>query len=157
LNDLKKFAQQFQLHTEVPADLLPILARDEAKQREIEAKAARNIDHPVEKPASSNDKSAAEDVLAPTAEVEPITQIIGTSENEQRPLNIPLDTGHDRMLSQVDLPSLVPIQQPLPASHSEATIAVQHRPASLTQPSSQAANKPRKKKARKKRNQGTTS
>lgn len=39
INDLKKFAQNFKLHTPVPNDLVPILAKDEKKQQEIIDKA----------------------------------------------------------------------------------------------------------------------
>lgn len=35
LNDLKDFSEQFRLHTPVPVDLVPILAKDEEKQRKI--------------------------------------------------------------------------------------------------------------------------
>ncbi|KAF2424816.1 hypothetical protein EJ08DRAFT_410011 [Tothia fuscella] len=39
LNDLKKFAENFKLHTAVPKDLVPILAKDKKKQDEIVMKA----------------------------------------------------------------------------------------------------------------------
>jgi hypothetical protein len=42
LNDLKKFAQNFKLHTEVPQDLIPILAKDKGKQEAIIQKALKN-------------------------------------------------------------------------------------------------------------------
>ncbi|KAK5251226.1 poly(A)-binding protein binding protein, partial [Cryomyces antarcticus] len=41
MNDLKKFAQNFKLKTEVPQDLIPILAKDKTKQDEIIEKAKR--------------------------------------------------------------------------------------------------------------------
>ena len=41
LNDLKKFSTNFKLLTPVPKDLIPILAKDEGKQREIVQKAQR--------------------------------------------------------------------------------------------------------------------
>ena len=50
LNDLMKFSQNFKLHTPVPKDLVPILAKDKSKQEEIIEKAQRN--------AESNEKSA---------------------------------------------------------------------------------------------------
>ncbi|OCK81729.1 hypothetical protein K432DRAFT_8142 [Lepidopterella palustris CBS 459.81] len=43
LNDLKKFSQNFKLHTPVPQDLVPILAKDENKQLEIVEKALRTV------------------------------------------------------------------------------------------------------------------
>lgn len=39
INDLRKFAQNFKLHTPVPTDLVPILAKDEKKRKEIVEKA----------------------------------------------------------------------------------------------------------------------
>jgi hypothetical protein len=39
LNDLKKFAMSFKLHTPIPNDLLPVLSKDEEKQRRLEASA----------------------------------------------------------------------------------------------------------------------
>lgn len=42
LNDLKAFATSFKLHTPVPSDLVPIIAKDPKKQKEIQAKAQRN-------------------------------------------------------------------------------------------------------------------
>ena len=42
LNDLKKFSQNFKLLTPVPNDLVPILARDEGRQKEIVQLALKN-------------------------------------------------------------------------------------------------------------------
>ena len=44
LNDLKKFSTNFKLHTPVPKDLVPILAKDTAKQNEIVEKAQREAE-----------------------------------------------------------------------------------------------------------------
>jgi hypothetical protein len=44
LNDLKKFAQSFKLHTPVPQDLVPILAKDKGKQEKIVEKALRIVE-----------------------------------------------------------------------------------------------------------------
>ncbi|KAF2200441.1 hypothetical protein GQ43DRAFT_73040 [Delitschia confertaspora ATCC 74209] len=43
LNDLRKFSQNFKLHTPVPQDLVPILAKDENKQQQIVEKALRAV------------------------------------------------------------------------------------------------------------------
>lgn len=43
-NDLMKFAKNFKLQTPVPKDLIPILAKDKAKQEEIIEKAQRNAE-----------------------------------------------------------------------------------------------------------------
>ncbi|TGO31487.1 hypothetical protein BHYA_0655g00010 [Botrytis hyacinthi] len=58
LNDLKRFANDFKLHTPVPSDLVPIIAKDPAKQKAIQEKAQRN---------------AEEAKLNPTDSVKPIT------------------------------------------------------------------------------------
>ncbi len=42
LNDLMRFSKNFKLHTPVPKDLVPILAKDKSKQEEIMEKAQRN-------------------------------------------------------------------------------------------------------------------
>ncbi|RKF83547.1 hypothetical protein GcM3_012013 [Golovinomyces cichoracearum] len=47
LNDLKAFANNFKLNTPVPSDLVPIIARDPKKQKEIQAKAQRNAEEAV--------------------------------------------------------------------------------------------------------------
>ncbi|TAQ84704.1 hypothetical protein B7494_g6978 [Chlorociboria aeruginascens] len=44
LNDLKRFAINFKLNTPVPSDLVPIIAKDPAKQKEIQEKARRNAE-----------------------------------------------------------------------------------------------------------------
>ena len=38
LNDLKKFADSFKLHTPIPSDLVQIIAKDPAKLKEIQDK-----------------------------------------------------------------------------------------------------------------------
>ena len=43
LNDLKKFSQNFKLHTPVPSDLVPILAKEKTKQEEIVERAIKNM------------------------------------------------------------------------------------------------------------------
>lgn len=60
LNDLKKFSSNFKLHTPVPKDLVPILAKDKTKQQEIMEKAQRETEQKVAVPpktlASSGDQ-----------------------------------------------------------------------------------------------------
>ncbi|KAK9466297.1 hypothetical protein V1512DRAFT_208906 [Lipomyces arxii] len=45
LSELMEFSQKFKLHTPVPMDLVPILAKDKAKQDEIIQKSAVNAQH----------------------------------------------------------------------------------------------------------------
>jgi hypothetical protein len=44
LSDLKKFADSFKLNTPVPEDLIPIIAKDPARQQEIKENAKRNAE-----------------------------------------------------------------------------------------------------------------
>lgn len=56
INDLMKFSQNFKLHTPVPKDLVPILAKDKSKQEEImekAQKAAQQVSSTSSKPASA--------------------------------------------------------------------------------------------------------
>lgn len=63
LNDLKKFSTNFKLHTPVPKDLVPILAKDTAKQHEIIEKAQREAEQKAVAPskilASSGDQPSS--------------------------------------------------------------------------------------------------
>jgi hypothetical protein len=71
LNDLKKFADSFKLTTPVPSDLVPIIAKDPAKQKEIQEKAKRNAEeskaHPSEavKPITVTPDAAAKPAQRP--------------------------------------------------------------------------------------------
>ena len=58
LNDLKKFSTNFKLHTPVPKDLVPILAKDTAKQHEIVEKAQREAEQKVTTPPKTSASSA---------------------------------------------------------------------------------------------------
>ena len=63
LNDLKKFSTNFKLHTPVPKDLVPILAKDKAKQEEIVEKAHREAEQKAATPPrtlpSSGDQTSS--------------------------------------------------------------------------------------------------
>ena len=58
LNDLKKFSTNFRLHTPVPKDLVPILAKDTAKQHEIVEKAQREAEQKAATPPKTLASSA---------------------------------------------------------------------------------------------------
>lgn len=58
LNDLKKFSTNFKLHTPVPKDLVPILAKDTAKQHEIVEKAQREAEQKAATPPKTSATSA---------------------------------------------------------------------------------------------------
>jgi hypothetical protein len=53
LNDLKKFADSFKLTTPVPSDLVSIIAKDPAKQKEIQEKAKRNAEESKANPEAA--------------------------------------------------------------------------------------------------------
>ena len=53
LNDLKKFADSFKLNTPVPSDLVSIIAKDPAKQKEIQEKAKRNAEEAKANPSEA--------------------------------------------------------------------------------------------------------
>lgn len=64
LNDLKNFASSFKLNTPVPSDLVSIIAKDPAKQKEIQEKAKRNAE-------SAKASSEAAKPIPPVQEVKP--------------------------------------------------------------------------------------
>jgi hypothetical protein len=82
LNDLKKFADSFKLHTPVPSDLVSIIAKDPAKQKEIQEKAKRNAEE-----AKANPSEAVKPVAPATdarSAPRPVPATHGTS-----PSNVP--------------------------------------------------------------------
>ena len=72
LNDLKKFSQNFKLHTPVPQDLVPILAKDEDKQQQIVEKALRTVQElkatpPKAAPVAAEQKAPRSNNVKPDA------------------------------------------------------------------------------------------
>lgn len=72
LNDLKKFSQNFKLHTPVPTDLVPILAKDEDKQQQIVEKALRTVQElkatpPKAAPVAAEQKAPRSNNVKPDA------------------------------------------------------------------------------------------
>lgn len=57
LQDLKKFGESFKLSTPVPSDLIPIIAKDPAKQKAIQEKALQNAEE-IAKAKLTQDKDA---------------------------------------------------------------------------------------------------
>ncbi|KAF2742455.1 hypothetical protein M011DRAFT_266920 [Sporormia fimetaria CBS 119925] len=80
INDLKKFALNFKLSKPLPSDLVPILAKDESKQREIVEKARRAVQ---EKTSSAQAAPAAAD-----AKPTPVTNVANTASaaNTSKPM-----------------------------------------------------------------------
>ncbi|KAH6683218.1 hypothetical protein B0J14DRAFT_647440 [Halenospora varia] len=116
LNDLKKFADSFKLNTPVPSDLVSIIAKDPAKQKEIQEKAKRNAEE-----AKANPSEAAKPIV-PIPEARPTPRPVaathGTSpsnvpsrQNPSRPTGFPHQGGYNRA-AQSQQP--IPAQQPRP-------------------------------------------
>ncbi|KAH7321028.1 hypothetical protein B0I35DRAFT_459710 [Stachybotrys elegans] len=85
LTELKKFASSFKLSTPVPNDLVSIIAKDPAKQKEIQAKAIKNAEEMLkakeaavkDKPSPAKEtqpKSAEQPSAAPATEPRPARQ-----------------------------------------------------------------------------------
>lgn len=115
LNDLKKFADSFKLHTPVPTDLVSIIAKDPAKQKEIQEKAKRNAEEAkAHVPEASKPIPPTSDAKLPQR---PVAATHGTS-----PSNVPSRQNANRASafqsqysSQSFQSSRVPqTQQPLP-------------------------------------------
>lgn len=70
LNDLKKFADSFKLNTPVPSDLVSIIAKDPAKQKEIQEKAKRNAE------AAAANPSEGVKPIAPPVESRPAQRTV---------------------------------------------------------------------------------
>ncbi|KAH8687770.1 hypothetical protein BGZ60DRAFT_522417 [Tricladium varicosporioides] len=114
LNDLKKFADSFKLNTPVPSDLVSIIAKDPAKQKEIQEKAKRNAEE-----AKANPSEAAKPIV-PLPEARPAPRPApathGTSpsnvpsrQTPSRPTGFPHQGGYNRATQS---------QQPIPAQQS---------------------------------------
>ncbi|KAF2184326.1 hypothetical protein K469DRAFT_181241 [Zopfia rhizophila CBS 207.26] len=91
LNDLKKFSQNFKLHTPVPQDLVPILAKDEGKQQLIVEKALRAVQElkstpPKPAPTATDPKAAkASNVKPDSTHTSPSTTADRQQNQRQRP------------------------------------------------------------------------
>lgn len=91
LNDLKKFSQNFKLHTPVPTDLVPILAKDEGKQQLIVEKALRTVQElkttpPKPAPATADVKAVPRpNNVKPDAQPSPSPAVDRQQNQRQRP------------------------------------------------------------------------
>ena len=95
LNDLKAFANNFKLHTPVPSDLVPIIAKDPKKQREIQAKAQRNAEE------AESSKTSNSDSTKPTVSISEARNIgrPTPSSHGSSPSNVPSRPNNGRNLS----------------------------------------------------------
>lgn len=77
LTELKKFAESFKLSTPVPKDLISIIAKDPAKQKQIQEKAIQNAQEVArQKEAAAKEKEAA---AAKEAQAKPAAEQPSTS------------------------------------------------------------------------------
>ncbi|KAI1817648.1 hypothetical protein GGS20DRAFT_582368 [Poronia punctata] len=93
LIELKKFADSFKLPTPVPQDLIGIIAKDPAKQREIQEKANRDAievaKRKAEEAAAKEKKQAANTAAAPQS----TTTTVPSVESKARTTNTPSGPG----------------------------------------------------------------
>lgn len=88
LNELKKFSQNFKLKTPVPEDLVPILAKDETKQKEIVEKAHRAAQEKVSSsstPSPVDVKAVAGPSTGKSAVTQPSPSATADRHHGQRP------------------------------------------------------------------------
>ena len=89
LNDLKRFADSFKLNTPVPSDLVSIIAKDPAKQKEIQEKAKRNAEEAKASPPEAV-KSIAPVVMDSRPAPRPAPTLHGASgTSSTSPANVP--------------------------------------------------------------------
>ncbi|KAF4631935.1 hypothetical protein G7Y89_g6191 [Cudoniella acicularis] len=112
LNDLKKFADSFKLNTPVPSDLVSIIAKDPAKQKEIQEKAKRNAEE-----AKANPSEAAKPIV-PIPETKPAPRPTPATHGTS-PSNVPSRQNPNRTSNFAHQgPYNRSSQQPLPTQQS---------------------------------------
>ncbi|KAF8863624.1 hypothetical protein BDZ45DRAFT_106174 [Acephala macrosclerotiorum] len=84
LNDLKAFANTFKLHTPVPSDLVSIIAKDPAKQKEIQEKAKRNAEAAAVNPSEGVKPAATPVEARPAQRPVPATHGVSPSTTSNR-------------------------------------------------------------------------
>lgn len=115
LNDLMKFSKNFKLHTPVPKDLVPILAKDKSKQEEIMEKAQRNaqsLTTPLRLATTLDQKSAATEARYDVTKASP-----SVSESKEYSPGRPIYTPQGPALSARERQQQ-PITMPIPSPKS---------------------------------------
>ncbi|KAK5998002.1 PAB1-binding protein 1 [Cladobotryum mycophilum] len=87
LTELKKFANSFKLSTPVPTDLVSIIAKDPAKQKEIQAKAMKNAEEMAK--AKTDTHTKKEVVLGKDAQPKQPEQTPTANAQDNRPARAP--------------------------------------------------------------------
>ncbi|TVY83812.1 Uncharacterized protein LSUE1_G001222, partial [Lachnellula suecica] len=93
LKDLKKFADSFKLNTPVPTDLVSIIAKDPAKQKEIQEKAKRNAEEAKANPAEVAKTIPATSEAKPAVRTVPAAHGVSPSSNAPGRQNPNRNTG----------------------------------------------------------------
>ncbi|KAI6249872.1 hypothetical protein HI914_01067 [Erysiphe necator] len=96
LNDLKAFANSFKLHTPVPSDLVPIIAKDPKKQKEIQAKAQRNVEEAEASKLHSQEPSKTKPSLSDAQVIRPISLTHGSNSSSS---NVPNRQNNGRNIN----------------------------------------------------------
>ncbi|EOO01885.1 hypothetical protein UCRPA7_2609 [Phaeoacremonium minimum UCRPA7] len=111
LIELKKFADSFKLSTPVPSDLISIIAKDPAKQKQIQAKALQNAEDVAKSKEHSKDKPepAAKDVPA-----KPVVQQTPTPPATATPATGAATASRPPATQHTSSPSGVPNRHPGP-------------------------------------------
>jgi hypothetical protein len=122
LNDLKKFADSFKLHTPVPSDLVSIIAKDPAKQKEIQEKAKRNAEEAKANPSEVSKPAAPAAEAKPSQRPTPSTHGSSPSnppsrQNPSRTTGFAHQTGYNNGQPYRGSPQA---PQPIPATQTRA-------------------------------------
>ncbi|KAF2759452.1 hypothetical protein EJ05DRAFT_484405 [Pseudovirgaria hyperparasitica] len=139
LNDLKKFSEMFKLHTPVPQDLVPILAKDESKQQEIVEKALKNVNEAKTtptKPATATTLDtktprATQNVTSPVAQPDKSN---GSRQQRQGPGNYPTSSMRGSHHQNVPRSGGGPMGQRSSVTGQQYKAGTIHMPASQPQP-----------------------
>lgn len=122
LNDLKKFALNFKLSTPVPSDLVPILAKDGAKQQAIVEKALRQAQETKTTPPKtsstiSNPKAATRSATKPeSTNSSPSASLYRQQNQRPRPRQPPYASASMKERSHQNVSQIPPWNQGLLSS-----------------------------------------
>ncbi|KAI9158371.1 hypothetical protein HJFPF1_06365 [Paramyrothecium foliicola] len=118
LTELKKFANSFKLSTPVPTDLVSIIAKDPAKQKEIQAKAMKNAEEMAKAKADTGPK----DKPSPTKETQP-----KPAEQPAAPATVDSRSSRAAPVPQTSVANTTPSRNPGPRQYPQAYHTQQYR------------------------------
>ncbi|GAB7342085.1 hypothetical protein MBLNU457_g0363t1 [Dothideomycetes sp. NU457] len=166
LNDLKKFSQNFKLHSRVPEDLVPILAKTKERQDEIREKAEQHArdkeikdkekasatSSPVTKPDAVRTATApaievAQDTASPSAQRTRVAQGVRPNNNSPQlargPGSFTQRVAQNQAQYRAGMPQNVPSPIPMPGfqnTNYQSPGSATPAQSGLTSPTSSAAN-----------------